>query len=75
MGSRKYYRWYLCGDGFYRKDIKNISMSNKPLIYQLRNLLINLDYKPTIFEQKHGNSSYNAQGSSYTLSWNLKFCI
>ena len=62
----------FCGDGFYRKHIKHISMSNKSLIYQLRNILINLDYKPTIFEQKHGKGSYNPDSSCYTLSWNLK---
>jgi len=61
----------FCGDGFYREKIKHISMSNKPLIYQLRNLLINLDYKPTIFKQKHGYNSYNPNGSCYTLSWHL----
>ena len=65
----------FCGDGFYRKEIKHISMSNKPLIYQLRNILINLDYKPTIFEQKHGASAYNSKNSSYTLAWNLKTAV
>jgi hypothetical protein len=65
----------FCGDGFYRKEIKYISMSNKPLIYQLRNILINLDYKPTIFEQKHGDTAYNSHNSSYTLAWNLKNAV
>jgi hypothetical protein len=65
----------FCGDGFYRKEIKHITMSNKPLIYQLRNILINLDYKPTIFEQKHGDTAYNSHGSSYTLAWNLKDAV
>jgi hypothetical protein len=63
----------FCGDGFYQKNIKHISMSNKSLIYQLRHLLVNLDYKPTIFEQRYSTTSYNNSSKcGYTIAWNTK---
>jgi hypothetical protein len=65
----------FCGDGFYAKNIKHISMNNKPLIYQLRNILLNEGYKPTIFYQKRGKGSYQTNRLCYTLSWNSKNAV
>ena len=65
----------FCGDGFYAKNIKHISMNNKPLIYQLRNLLLNDGYKPIVFLQKRGKGSYQTDKLCYTLSWNSKNAV
>lgn len=62
----------FCGDGFYAKNIQKISMSNKSLIFQIRHVLINLGYTPSIFEQKRGISSYKNGSSCFTIAWGAK---